>query len=412
MGAGNEGELDLDEQVQPKNAAELYDHIESWWGVKFDQNLIERMLDAPFMHKMAFFETLSYLWDADIVQSALTEVGPNILRPALPLRGRQASIPNILTGLRLLLYADEIVVDCFELYCAFDPRSSRRFRLDALQYWAKVRPLVEDGSLRLSPMRKPHRLDGGHVRKLLEVPEIMASVNQMASELDGLLGLRGQGIEDPYHPLRTMLEDDYGSISGACQLAAAHKAHILARSEFEHALTRVLLRRPATDNRQIDLQKLAILNVPTMSGDIAAMVEIRKSDADFREWRDLLRAALRDVGELSDDASSLDEASDIVRTHLSDGLSRVEKATKRSPALQALKHGVTGLVISGICGSTTAAITEDPLVGLVAGSAGAAAGMVPDTAFTYVKALQERRKGRLIMDVALLFDPSHSTEDI
>jgi hypothetical protein len=100
-----------------------------------------------------------------------------------------------------------------------------------------------------------------------------------------------------------------------------------------------------------------------------------------------------------------------VYAKLSDGLSQVQKAVKRSPALQAAKAGLTGLVISGVSGTTAEVMTNDPWVRLAAGATGATAGTVLDAGLNYVKALQTRRKGRLIMDVSMLFDPSRAIDD-
>jgi hypothetical protein len=69
------------------------------------------------------------------------------------------------------------------------------------------------------------------------------------------------------------------------------------------------------------------------------------------------------VAELDEEEESFDEAAGIVHDELSAGMSQIQKAVKRSPVLQALKGGVTGLVTSGISGTTTEVITNDPLLG-------------------------------------------------
>jgi hypothetical protein len=42
-------------------AAALYEHIESWWGEKFDDKLIDRMAGAPDDQKWTFMQTLEPL---------------------------------------------------------------------------------------------------------------------------------------------------------------------------------------------------------------------------------------------------------------------------------------------------------------------------------------------------------------
>jgi hypothetical protein len=84
---------------------------------------------------------------------------------------------------------------------------------------------------------------------------------------------------------------------------------------------------------------------------------------------------------------------------------------RQSPALQAAKAGLTQLVISGISGTTAEVMTNNPWVGLAAGATGAAAGTVLDAGLNLAKALQARRNGRLILDVAMLFDPQRSVDN-
>jgi hypothetical protein len=161
----------------------------------------------------------------------------------------------------------------------------------------------------------------------------------------------------------------------------------------------------------LDLKKLAALNVPAIAGDISSLVNLRRSDEHFAEWRNRLSGALTHIGELSD-KESIEEAAGIVYAELSEGLSQVNTAVRRSPALQAAKAGLAGLVISGISETTAEVMTTNPWVdGLVAGATGAAAVTVFDVGRNYVKALLARRKGRLIMDVAMLFDPQRSVDN-
>jgi hypothetical protein len=56
---------------------------------------------------------------------------------------------------------------------------------------------------------------------------------------------------------------------------------------------------------------------------------------------------------------------------------------------------------------TTELLLGNPSVGLVAAASagGAGAGMVIDSGISYLKALLASRKGKLIMDVSMLFDP-------
>jgi hypothetical protein len=82
----------------------IYRHIESWWGEKFDDKLVERIVEAPWEHQMRFLGTLDFLI-AKTPESELDEIPSGVLHPALSgrelmndVRPRQVS-----DGLRLLL---------------------------------------------------------------------------------------------------------------------------------------------------------------------------------------------------------------------------------------------------------------------------------------------------------------------
>jgi hypothetical protein len=180
----------------------------------------------------------------------------------------------------------------------------------------------------------------------------------------------------------------------------------LARNPLDEEVIRAALQRPVTDNRQVNLQKLAALHVPTITG-IDNVVALRKSSEDFAEWRTRLGEALTYVGELREDDESVDEAAEVVYAQLSDGLRQVEKGIKKSPALRAVRGGLTGFAVNGISAMTTERALGNPSVGLVAAASivGAAAGGILDSGLSYLQALQERRNGRLILDVSMMFDP-------
>jgi hypothetical protein len=90
-----------------------------------------------------------------------------------------------------------------------------------------------------------------------------------------------------------------------------------------------------------------------------------------------------------------------VHAQLSDGLVEVQKAVKKSPALQALKGGVQGLYLTGISTAATAITSGDPVKTFIVGSATKAG----DVGYQYLKAILARRKDRLIPDVLMMFDP-------
>ena len=386
---------------------DLYGHVESWWGESFDDKLIERILAAPKDHLRAFSESLEDLRGGFV--ESLPEIPPGVLRPTLAPYTVPFYSTNIEDALPLLLYAHEIVLDKDFLFDSVDPAQldvideeplygesidqRKRLSMD-LRQAARIRPLVEDGSIKFASIVARARgvreatTDDALVEYFMRVPEVVEFLRWL---------IFPSGLENR---VRAFIDISFFGIVAACDLAAARRAQLLAGSQLEQIVIRSLLEGPVVDNRQVGLQKLASLKVPKMKGDISALVALRKSDADFAEWRTLLGEALTYVGELSDEAS-LEEAAEIVYAQLSDGLSQVNKAVKKSPALQALKGGLSGLMVSSISAATTGVMTGNPWTALASG----AAAKVADAGVTYVKALQARRKGRLILDVSMMFDP-------
>ncbi len=390
---------DRSDKAQPE-AVNLYRHIESWWGDTFDDQLIKRIVYAPSEHHREFQHSLSGIPRPDPPD----EIPQGVIRPGLSSGNVLYRVDRKVEGLRLLLYAHEIVLDTGEFF--FDV--NRIFHLDSMSYAKalraimRMRPLVEDGSIKFAGMwRDAHKNFDGSIScemdELLKFPEY-------ASYLDGHLGTP----EETQERMTSLLIYVWENMNAVCRLATGHQAHVLARTRLEQEIIRKLLHRPVVDDRLVGLHNLAALKVPTMTGDIGTFVKLRQSDADFAEWRARLGEALTYVGELGEGEESLDEAAEVVYAQLSDGLSQVQKAVEKSPALQAAKGGLSGLAISGITGTTAEVVTNDPSVALAVGAASGTAGMFLEAGRTYVKALQARRKGRLILDVAMLFDPSDS----
>jgi hypothetical protein len=411
MGTSPDEDEDEEYWIEP---AELYHHIESWWGADFDDELIDRIVKAPWEHLEAFAESVYDLKDR--IAGTANEIPLGFLRPAV-VNNFGIDIPRRIDALKLLLYAHEILLDKDDLFIDFSPlKNPPDFLAVALKQIKAMRPFVEDGSIKFASVESIFRhpaYGGEYERVMMQAGEILAQVEEERIKLDSL-------IPDPWDelsgkPWRELSEENkrldiyrsrYGHISAACSLAASHRAHTLARNRLDEEVVRAYLQRPVTDNRQVNLQKLAALHVPTIMG-IDNVVALRKSSADFAEWRTRLGQALTYVGELGEDDESVDEAAEVVYAQLSDGLMQVEKGIEKSPALRAVRGGLAGFAINGISAMTTELLLGNPSIGLVAAAsaAGAGAGMVLDSGLSYLKALQERRNGHLILDVSMMFDP-------
>jgi hypothetical protein len=406
---------DDDEWVltEPADPADLYRHIENWWGAPFDDELIDRMVNAPWEHMEAFKESVDDLRDR--VKNTVNEIPPGFLRPAV-VDNFGFDLPRRTDVLQLLLYAHEILLDTDDLFIDFDPmQNNGNFLTVSLKQIKAMRPFVEDGSIKITSVRSlglhPSNLDN-YSRVMMQAGGIMMRVEEERAVLDSIdveiwdeLS-RQNWSQLPDEAKRfSIYKSRYGNISAACNLAARHRAHTLVRNRLDEEVIRAMLQPRATDVRQVNLQKLAALHVPTITG-INNVIALRKSSADFAEWRNRLGEALTYVSELPE-VESVDVAAEVVYAHLSDGLSQVQKAVEKSPALQAVQGGLAGFAVSGVSAMTTELLLGNPWVGLVAAASpgGAGAGLVIDSGISYLMALLARRKGKLIMDVSMLFEP-------
>jgi hypothetical protein len=404
---GNLRGKELFEASLHSNPSKFFDHLEAWWGADFDDELIQRMAKAPKKHKNAFADSLMpFCLNPGLV--SIPDIPPGALRPVMP---TEEFLPRNIRrrdSLRLLLYAQEVLLDGRDLFGDFviGVHDEDTFE-GSLRHLRKMRPFIEDGSIKFSNPMIPDTDSAvlAELYRAIEQPHIAAIFDEMLTDLsvefEDWPGF-GQGSV-----LRDFVWLQYGGVATACHLAKEHQANILARGKLQEMIIDALLQRPTADGRHVVLKKLAAMKVPTMTSDLDTLVALRKSDADFAEWRTRLGDAMAYVEELHEGAASLDEAAEVVFAQLSDGLSHVQKAVKKSPALQAVKGGVTGLALTGVSTVATAMTSGDPAKAAFVGGATKLA----DAGLTYVKALRARRKGHLILDVAILFNPSSPVDN-
>ena len=201
--------------------------------------------------------------------------------------------------------------------------------------------------------------------------------------------------------LARVLRTFHGGVVAACSLAAGNLAHPLARSELDERVMYSLLHSTAEARRLSRLSKLARLRVPRMGGgDLGTLVTLRRSNESFALFRTHLGSALDQVAPINeDDEDAVIEASRIVSSELSDGLVAVQAEIRRSPAMQAIRGGLVGMGVTGVSAATTGALTGSPWIAAASG----AAAKFTDASISYIKAKRAQRKGRLLLEVALMF---------
>ncbi len=163
------------------------------------------------------------------------------------------------------------------------------------------------------------------------------------------------------------------------------------------AFDRVLNGRKIGDGRLTALERIGEFEVPDFSFKLEDLIALRNSD-DWEEWREALRAGIDMVTNIPADPAGAKEATAILTDHLGHRLLKIDKTSKTSRALSAMKSGSKGFAITGI-GAVSATVATGDLSALVA--AGPAA--IADPVAEYISALVKRRKNRAVLDVLLEF---------
>lgn len=222
---------------------------------------------SPLRHRRAFDE---HVGSVDSALKPLESRGR--LRPIVSSTEQEmmSSTPEASTtaaALRLLLYSHEVLLDIDYLPNSFDWRykenqSSLERKLATLQ---RIRPLVEDGSIRYTSLESRGRHPGNSalVKDLAKDPALRTIGRNF---VDG--GLDG---DDPdaiskalFRPLSMMRSN--------LRLAAMACWHALARTQEDVKLREFLLGGTLSEGRTLSLEKLASLQVPAMRGSIDDLV--------------------------------------------------------------------------------------------------------------------------------------------
>lgn len=161
--------------------SDLYDHIESWWGEKFEDALIPRIVSAPVEQQRVFAREMDhFIMELGMSIDRLPEVRSGILRPVLVRDLSESRLACRLEAARVLCYAHEIVLDTGDYFPNFDPhRRENTFEADLTQL-VRLRPLVVDGSIKFTSIssRVRHPSLAGFMENLIGLPGIW----QIASE--------------------------------------------------------------------------------------------------------------------------------------------------------------------------------------------------------------------------------------
>lgn len=389
----------------------VYDYVESWWGEELTDRLAERIAAAPLAHLEAFEEQ----WPRPRFFSddhSLPALHTGYLRPAFGGKalGRDDG-GSLQRALRSLLLAPSAVVDVVYvqpfrwLNDGWDSQLTSRYDFDdwedemrrrlpgLLGLMRQIRPLIEDGSLLLTPMsldRRDHAL----------FASVMAITEAAESELEAIPTV--EWPEDPETSDISHLTIVARRLALPVELARAGLATVAATSPDHGELLAHLLTRQFSDRRESRVETLIRLDIPLLTADLADLANIRRHESAYRELRTALAAALDDVSAL-DESADLALARDVVRAGVHDRLAAVEKAVRASPALTAWREGSTRVAVStiGLAAGIGVGAVASPTAGLASGLAAAGTGAL----LKYLETIRARRSNRLLWDIVMgIFD--------
>ncbi|TAM64109.1 hypothetical protein [Mycobacterium sp.] len=375
---------------------------EEWWGEALGDKMYNTIYYAPSQHIELYCESIR---ETAIPGKAITPVPSGHIRPFVTFGDAAPTVYKLkeqrAVALRVLLYSHEVVLqsDFFDKLILepqkFLSKVSRINLLQGLEHLRLLKPFLSTGSVHFIPTYTyGHYLHQANTDSMTSVIEDPA-VHDIAVELASTMRLTNTGKAG----LVEALAWHFGALSVSCALAERRYATPLARSEAEKAILAALLEKPVVDGRATIVSSLARLPVPDFSGDPALLARLRNDEESFSTFRERLAGALAHVEQMTD-LSDLNEAAQVVHSELSFAITAVTKSVERSPALQALKGGLTRFGIAAVAAGTAGGLAAG---GPWAGLAGAAAGQTVDAVRSYVEAINSRRRGRLILDVCTSF---------
>lgn len=389
--------------------AQAFRFIENWWGDAFDAHLAQRIASAPLLHLRRFAESMP------LVISVIGPVESAKLRPILTKRNRQETDNAIVqTALRLLLYSHEVVADYSGLHllhrlAAPEVIGDRETLAQSLQTLAHVRPMLEDGSLKVAAIE-----DMGAHPSSRAVSEFAANLSpqlmdEVRAEVIDQFGVNGPLIERGSGPVAVppevmepwlALQVAFTALVGASRLAASSKGHLLARSSLERRLIEAFVGHAARAERHLRLATLAAFDIPLFDLGTQDLVALRRNEEQFAVWRQALGQALATArGIAEDNEQAVRRATSVVGEELQSSYAELVKCNSQSPLLSTVLKERRGFAIAGVTAVASATVTGRPLDGIATGLAAVAASM----GWEYAHRLRTRRSDRAIVDVVTEF---------
>ena len=415
---------------------DIFAQIETWWGGLLDQDVVRRMTEAPEEHLREFLAFVRTVTTSQPI--SLPEITGNVLRPAigssyasldeeLSRSGRAwgpaglgyrkpRSLYNLERANQLLLYAHEVVVDVSLIevldwmfkpddfedwpepppYKRFDGHDRRIWWRQFLERLQALRPLIDSGIVFLNPDPTVFADKSGVLDPVL-TPEWADLAREAFNEL--IFPPRPKDFEVGTDEMYMAWEYRIGHLLKYLEIAKGNRAHILLESDRDKSVMGTLMQPQAAVRRVELLRNVAQMRIPRIEAGTREVVNLRLHDSAFVEWRQHLGNVLAVVNDTQIDGSQ-DRMRRIVAGELKEGLAKVYSRAKRSPALDAMLGGVRGFAVTGVSASAAGAMTGNPWVAAVTGSAGKSL----DAGLSYLQAKIQRRKDKLVLDVMLALE--------
>ena len=368
---------------QTSSTSSVYTLIEEWWGEPLTAELVDRMMQSPLEHLVAFRD---HYYSA--YRPEMPAVRPTRIRPftgslpagsfALDVEDRTWPNPHPITR-HLLLYSHDIVIE--------EPLSFILWRIDAWAPslgWAlrpafrmlmEWRPAVEAGATRLVPrFKNPYEFDETTKRLL-------------ALHLS-VLRLRDRPVFGPDEPPAD--PDELERMAWMLTTCSQWNGFMdpLCVSSRELLLLEAAISAGARTNdvSGVRLRRLAEVAVPLLDISVVEACKVRQ-DPDWGEWRAALTRALAQIDQLRDDEHWQPLAREALRDELTPIRDRMMKDLGKSPALTAMQKSVGRMAISGL--GAGAGLQAGAAVGPTLAALGATAlGTLGDD---YIRALRKKK---------------------
>jgi hypothetical protein len=408
-----------DNEMTP--TVQLVDFVENWWGESL-KLLPSGVLHAPAYQVNSFVDDMHSRFPSPLPVPPLRAgyLRPEVRTTTVDMALRRDSPGfSIWRAPWLLLYAEEVVtenpIDTFLSRFSSDKDARRNpggFLWAAIHMLAEVQALIGDGSLHCTTFPESNNSSPSATFTTCVPEETRLAIYEgspvlQMEERSFLKSFRGKANSKDFQVALMMMCYDVME-----SLRYAQEGHItpLLHGRGEFAVLERLAEgrsRFIADGRIRRVQSLAELTLPISRAPIDQVIDLRRNEEVFADFRTALSSALTDVAGLEATENEwTNHARQSIQGSLAPARAKLDKAISRGGMLRDGLDRFQQLALSALGGGLGAILSHGNPVGSIAGIS---IGVTGQAAADYARQRPRRRAKRAATEIILSLGDPHSS---